>query len=470
MIERARTWVLVAATIAATSTLVVSILPFLSFAYRSVEAHMAIETAAALVSALTAVLVYGRFRQTCRTSDLVLFAALLLFAGTNLAFSVAPPLLGIERSGGFSTWAPAFGRVASAAVFAWAAFAPDTRLPDETRAAREAALAVAGFLAVAGLVVALIGSSLPSAIDPALSPDSGHRPRIVGDPGVLVMQVVNMLLFTAAAFGFLRRAERTGEELSAWLAVAATVGAFARLNYLLFPSLYSEWVYTGDFLRLAFFALLFVGATREIARSQRAQAEAAVLEDRRRMAREIHDGLAQELAFIATHTQRLGPRTFGRRDDQAVLVRQLRDAAQRALDESRAAIEVLSLPRNEPLSEALCRAAENVAGRYGAHVHAQLDESVAVPRTVRDAMVRIVREAVTNAVRHGEAGTVELELRGPEPVVLRIRDDGGGFDPASVRDGGFGLTSMRERAEALGGDFRIESSRDHGATVEVRLP
>ena len=470
MARHTRTWVAVAALSAAAFTLVVTILPFLSFAYRSVEAHMAIETTAAITSALAAVLLYGRILEYGRHSDLALFAALLLFAGTNLCFSVVPPILGFERGGGFSTWAPVAGRLASAAVFAWAAFAPDTPLQDARAAAARVLLLVVGALALVIAVVAPLASVLPHAIDPELSPEAGNRPRIVGEPGVLAVQAVAMLLYAAAAYGFLRRSERTHEELSGWLAIAATLGSFARLNYLLFPSLYSEWVYTGDFLRLGFFAVLLVGAAREIMRSQRLQAEALMVEERRRMARDIHDGLAQELAFIATHAQRLGPRTVGRRDDQAVLIRQLRDAAQRALDESRSAIEMLTLSRDERLSDAICRAAENVGVRYGARVEVDLDDGFQGSRALREAMVRVVREAVMNAVRHGGAQTVHVKLRGPDPIVLLVRDDGKGFDPDAVNGGGFGLTSMRERARALGGELRITSALGEGATVELRVP
>jgi signal transduction histidine kinase len=206
-----------------------------------------------------------------------------------------------------TTWAPVCGRLTSALVFAWAAFASDAPVRRGRQPARAVLVLAAVLFAVIVLIVSALGDVLPRAIDPGLSPDDATRPQIVGSPIVLGQQIISMALFALAALGFLRRAQRTGEELSSWLAVAAVLGAFARLNYFLFPSLYSEWVYTGDFLRLGFFALLCAGAVREIVRAQDAEALAAVLEDRRRMAREIHDGLAQELSFIATHTGRLGP-------------------------------------------------------------------------------------------------------------------------------------------------------------------
>ena len=462
--------VVTTAVVAAAATLLITVLPFVSFAYRSHETHIVIETAAALISTLVAVLVYGRFRRTGRTSDLVLFAAMLLFAGTNLFFSVIPPTAHVDDTSGFTTWAPVIGRFLSAVVFAWAAFASDRPVRWRFDPPLLVGSVVLALLALVAATAGVVGDLLPDAIDRTLSHESASRTRIVGSPLVLAQQVASMVLFGAAALGFLRRAERTGEAFSSWLAVAAVLGAFARLNYFLFPSLYSEFVYTGDVLRLGFFVLLLVAASREIGRAQRGEAEAAVLDTRRRIARDIHDGLAQELAFIVSHSRRLGERAVGRREEQALVLRQLADAAQRALDESRAAIEVLTTPMDEPLDVALCRSAETVAERLGARVRLDLTEGLAVPREHREALVRIVREATTNAVRHGEARTVRLELDGPSPLRVKVVDDGSGFDVASVDGGGFGLTSMRERAEALGGSLRVDSTPGEGTTVEVMLP
>jgi signal transduction histidine kinase len=96
---------------------------------------------------------------------------------------------------------------------------------------------------------------------------------------------------------------------------------------------------------------------------------------------------------------------------------------------------------------------------------------------VREALVRIAREAVTNAARHGHAGLVRVELDNGNGngtgVRLRIADDGSGFDvttPRQTSDGGFGLVSMSERAQAIGAAFHVDSRRGAGTTVEVRLP
>jgi signal transduction histidine kinase len=115
------------------------------------------------------------------------------------------------------------------------------------------------------------------------------------------------------------------------------------------------------------------------------------------------------------------------------------------------------------------RAAEDVAGRLGAHVTFELADVGGVAPGVQEAAVRIVREAVTNAVRHGNAQRVTVRLLTAPELTLEISDDGLGFDPPTVT-AGFGLTSMRERAEGAGGRYLLESHRGRGTTVEVRWP
>src|SRR5206468_849530 len=186
---------------------------------------------------------------------------------------------------------------------------------------------------------------------------------IDGNAVVAVSQLLIAALFVVASLGFTQIAERSRDELLLWLGAGCAFSAFARVNYFLFPSLYSEWVYTGDALRLSFYTLLFVGAAREIGVYQRAHAEARVLEERRRIARDLHDGLAQELAFIATRARELeleGGRT--------IQLTQLASAAERGLDKSRRAIAQLNLQTEDPFDVALIQTVEDVAQRLGGRV------------------------------------------------------------------------------------------------------
>jgi signal transduction histidine kinase len=151
---------------------------------------------------------------------------------------------------------------------------------------------------------------------------------------------------------------------------------------------------------------------------------------------------------------------------------QIAAAADRALLDSRRAIAALSLPIDERFDIVLGRIAEETAARAGAHIDLDLD-AAEVEHAHAEALIRIVAEAVQNATRHGGADEVSVKLDTNGGLQLRVADNGSGFDPneaASRRAPGFGLVSMRERAEAIGGEFRVSSQPGGGTVVEVRLP
>jgi len=439
----------------------VTFLPVTGFAYQSSTTHVAIETAATLIALLVAVLLVGRFVRAPMEPDLVLAASLLLLALTNLCFSVIP-WVADDELGSFDTWAPIFGRLIGAAGIAVGALMAPRPVWQPRRALLQASWAVGAILVAIGLATAALAPHLPVGIDPGVSPDPSG-PALVGEPSVLAIQVVAMVLYAIAAFGFARRAKRTADELMTWLAAAATIAVFSRLNYFLFPSGNSEWVYAGDLLRLAFYALILIGALREITAYQRELSELAVHRERRRIARELHDGIAQELAFIRSQAYRLRPEG----DDPASNIMK---AAERALDESRHAIATLARPVNASLDVSVAQAAEEVAARDGIDVGLHLEPGLQVPDAVHDALGRIVREAVGNAVRHGGADSVEVTLARSSQLQLVVEDNGVGLRGEQPNGTGFGLVSMRERAEALGGTVELCSGTRCGARLEVRLP
>ncbi len=453
---------LLAAVVAGGLTDLVILVPSLHFAYRSIPVHAMLETAATLIGLLTTFLLWGRLRQRRGLDDLLLFIALGVLSLTNLFFAAVPAALW-TRPHPFSTWTTLGGSALGAALLALAASVPRGKVRNLKRSVRFAAGGAGCLLFLLGAVVAARVGHLPIGIDPADSP-LRTRGWILGNTTIVVTQVLMAFLFAIAAVGFTRRAERDGDELLLWLGAGAAVAAVARINYSVYPSLYSEWVYTGDAFRLLWHVLLFVGAAREIHIYQRAFADSRVLEERRRMARDLHDGLAQELAFIANTTHELaGGGT------QAVKLRQIASAAQRGLDESRRAIAALTRDSDEPFEVALVQAVEEVAGRVGARVEVEAEQAVEIEPRQQEQLLRIVREAVTNAGRHANADLVRVQFTNGGPIRLRIEDDGVGFDPTEVQPTGFGLVTMRERAAAIGGEFRISSRQGEGTLVEVQL-
>ena len=191
--------------------------------------------------------------------------------------------------------------------------------------------------------------------------------------------------------------------------------------------------------------------------------EQATLEERRRIARELHDGLAHELAFIASKTRGAvsGAAT-------SLEARELAGAADRALDEARRAITVLSVAQPQSLDDAISQTVEDLGSRLGMAWDLQLADDVHVPGEVTENLLRIVREAITNAANHGASEHVRVILERSEALRLVIEDDGCGFDPDRQQAaGGFGLQSMQERAARVGAVLSVDSVLEQGTRVAV---
>jgi signal transduction histidine kinase len=200
-------------------------------------------------------------------------------------------------------------------------------------------------------------------------------------------------------------------------------------------------------------------------RASRSRAAArATADERRRLAREIHDGLAQELAFISLHARRLARQGIDAADELA-------GAAERALAESRDLITRLRSPAPEDLSAEITDTAQALVGRHGAALSLDVDPAFRADPETGGHLLRILGEAMSNSLVHGRARTVAVELSAGTRRVLRITDDGIGFEPEADRPRKhFGLESMRERAREIGGELVLRSRRDAGTQVEVVLP
>jgi signal transduction histidine kinase len=438
----AQAWLIAAATLGLVVTTLLVATPAVQFSSHDAQLHLAVELMAALASAVTALLVYGRFRSTLQSRDLVLFAAFTGFAATNLLFSTVPSIVEAHPSE-FRALAPVLGSTASTALFACAAFLPARLVRRPGRAVPRALAAVVAGLAASALAAVLAGDRVP------LAP----------------FQIASAALFAVAAGRFAMRADRDGDVLARWLAVGATLGAFARLNYALFPSLSTDWLHAGDVLRLAGFAALFCGALQETLRLQRALAASAVVDERHRIARNIHDGVAQDLAYIVQQLRRLEGA-----DDAVPRIDRLVHAAEHALDESRHAVAALSRAADRPLGELLAITAHEAGEREGSSVVTDVAEGVAVPARSQEELLRIVREAVINAARHGRANTIEVRLRIEPALTVTVSDDGAGFDPEAIPAGRTGLESMRARAASIGAELAIRSRPGGGTEVRVVLP
>jgi signal transduction histidine kinase len=420
----------------------------------SAPARAAVEATTFLIAALAACLLCGRARAGRRGRDLMLAWGVGLFAVIEGSFSLLPAIVSREIDGNLLR-AHAIALLLVAVVFAVAALAP---LHVIDRAGRRSAHAMGA---------SLIGLPLVLLVTDALSFVPAPAGLAVATPatGFMATDLAAALLAVVAGAVFAGRAIRDGTELQAWIAAALVLLGTAQLDAgvnVLTP----EWMTMGEVLRSAAALALLAGALRQLGTYPSAAARRAVAQERRRIARDLHDGLAQELAYIAAHA----PRVAAGSDDPAAA--RIAEAAACALDETRLAIASLAHTPGESLGSALTRTAERIASRAGGIVRIDLQEGVEVEAAVRSDLLRIVREATTNAVRHGGASEVLLTLTGGEAVVLRIADDGVGFRPDGAAAGshsGFGLTSMQERAARAGGRLRVRSDPGRGTVVEVRI-
>ncbi|WP_306328169.1 sensor histidine kinase [Streptomyces venezuelae] len=221
-------------------------------------------------------------------------------------------------------------------------------------------------------------------------------------------------------------------------------------------------------------------ATRaELAAAER---HAGTLAERERLAREIHDTLAQGLSSIQL-LLRAAERALPPDSPAAGHIDGARRAAQDNLAEARRFVRALTPPDLEhgSLAAALERLCEPRTGagahRPGAGPRVRFSVSgtpVELPTPYEVALLRIAQSALANTVRHAAAARAEITLSFMDAsVTLDVVDDGAGFDPGGVRpssDGGFGLPAMRSRAESLGGTFTVESAPGQGTAVAVSLP
>ncbi|MEV6166351.1 GAF domain-containing sensor histidine kinase [Streptomyces sp. NPDC052052] len=203
--------------------------------------------------------------------------------------------------------------------------------------------------------------------------------------------------------------------------------------------------------------------------------ELTIAEERSRLAHELHDAVSQKLFSLRLTAQ--ATTTLVDRDPARAKceLHRITELAAEAVDELRAAvIELRPAALEEDGLVATLRTQIQVLDR--AHTARVTFESVgvrALPAAQEEALLRVSQEALHNALRHAEAGQVEVTLaRRAGGTLLRITDDGRGFDPAATRQAGrhLGLVSMRDRASGVGGRLTVESAPGKGTTIEMEVP
>ncbi len=203
--------------------------------------------------------------------------------------------------------------------------------------------------------------------------------------------------------------------------------------------------------------------------------QAAISEERNRMAREIHDTLAQSLTSIRMQLE-AATRFLGRKPEQAQsCITFAQELAQSGLAEARRSVWALQ-PEAESYRH-LSTSLESLATQRTAETFIPIEVTIvgtpqALPPDVGMNLLRIGQEALNNAIRHACARTIILTLTyAPDQIQLQIQDDGQGFDPQlKLSIGGFGFIGMQQRSERLGGTCTISSRLGQGTEVRVTVP
>ena len=415
------------------------------------ELRLVLETTMALAGLLVAVLAAARFSAEGRRLDLLLASGFLVASLSGAGFAIAPVLSHVP-SRPAEEWASLLGDMLGAALIAIAPFVRGrTRRRD---------WAIANAVAAAGLVLFVAWSMLRDAGDglPNLNLHVDQtQPFYL--TGVLALQAMIMLV---AVVGWGERFRKRQDDLSRWLALGFTLMLFAALQLVFQPIVGGNWVSQGDFLRMLAYVVILVGAWRAI---RFAEFGRAVAEERSRVAREIHDGLAQYLFAVSTHASMLESGAAA----EETLPR-LKEAALLAQQEARFAVLALSSASGTaPFDAALRRYVEFLTADGALDVELEVDPTIHLAPDEQIEIFRIVQEGLANVRKHARATRAEVVIgwRDGERFVA-IRDDGSGFDGEEA-PAGQGLKNMRARAASIEGGFSLRSIPGRGTALEVVL-
>jgi signal transduction histidine kinase len=426
--------------------------PALRTQYDRPQLLLVLETVMALAGILVALLAGARFSVTGLRTDLLLAAGFLIWSLSTVAFAIIPALDGATLSRA-DAWAALAGGIAGQGLIALAPFVGGrSRLRD--RAIRDTVLAAGVALAAAWLLLRAHGGALPSLT---------AAPGLVAPSGLYSALAVQAFINLLAVVGWGRRLAQTGDDLAKWLALGFTLQLFAALHLVFTPPRGGSYVAAGEYMRLLAFALMLVGAWRAI---RSAELGRAVAEERARVAREIHDGLAQYLFAVSTHAQMLEGGA-----PVAEVGPQLKQAAALAQQEARFAILALSSASGTaPFDTALRRYVEFLTADGELAVDLEIDPAIRLAPDEQIEIFRIVQEGLGNVRRHANATRAEVVIgrRSSGERFVAIEDDGEGFPPDSPTSGQ-GLRNMRDRTLAIHGGFSVRSTPGLGTALEVVL-
>jgi signal transduction histidine kinase len=478
-------------------------IPSLSFALVDRSLDVAIDSLTMLAAASLAALALARHRESGRVAGLFQSSAFLVMA---LVFGLAVGLVVLKLDGQFGLtlalpeqlplYAWSISRVMAAALLAIGGLAAISTIRGRPP---ERQILLLPVVATALLTVFLfaIRQQLPNfdeLIPPFLGPEGvlamiqePNRPGAL--PGAttigLAFQAATVGLFLVGAWFYRQAYLNNGPVFDGYLAVAMLIGAFSELHFYFYPGVYSGLVTTGDALRVAFFLILLLGiyadssadlralrsAYAALDRLRQSEADRAALEERARLARELHDGLSQDLWFAKLKHDRLVQQL---QPDERGLALEVGQALDAAIGEAKQALVTMrsGLERDQPVHELLAQAVEDFGSRHGLRADfSSADLPLALAPRTQVELLRVLQEALTNVRKHADATVVRVTADVEDGrLVLSVIDNGKGFRPTDTAGNGLGLQGMKERARLMGGQLRVISEPSAGTHVRLSVP
>jgi signal transduction histidine kinase len=448
-----------------------------------------LNTVTALAAAAASALAWVRYRAESQLSAayessafLMLFATRGLLVLLALASLLSP--LGLT-TGSAEQW-PIYGwtiaRLGTAVLLLRAA-SIDLK-PERRVSASEGPAVLLLPLAVIALLFAvlpLLEDVLPIVTMPSGAPPSAEHFGLTMTPAAIVVQamVAGVYLWGASIYRQLFRLR--GRRYAAYLSLALVIAAFSQVHWAIVPGIYAPVVTADDLLRAGMSFVLLVGiyeqsredvarlrlANAELEEHRTAEAERAAREAA--IARELHDGIAQELWLAklklsgVVGAPDLGPEARALTVETSAVV-------DRALEQARTAVSSLrARTTGDPLGESLADTVAQFAEQSGIRAELTGDVPDVSPRVASE-IIRIVGEALANVLKHADATVVRVSVRTEGSATeVSIADNGKGFAVAQANGTGYGVRGMRERAALIGGDIDIVSKPQDGTRVVLRV-
>ncbi|MED4602611.1 sensor histidine kinase [Paenibacillus validus] len=200
----------------------------------------------------------------------------------------------------------------------------------------------------------------------------------------------------------------------------------------------------------------------------------AIVEERQRLARELHDAVSQQLFAIsmtATAVGRTLDKDFDKAQRQIHLIEEMASVAQSEMRALLLHLRPVHL-EGKRLSEGLVELMQELAAKVPMEMDWELSDDIKLPKGIEDHLFRIAQEAMSNALRHSKATKLEVRLTQPsaDAVRLLIRDNGVGFDLDMRKQASYGIVTMNERVNEIGGSMNLLTAPGKGTRIEIRIP